>query len=94
MQELHPLAHSILVLRGRACHVAARSCETGNEAATYGVTDDREDNRYRCGRIFHGQSRGSTKQLQVWANDRWILLERKRITVLRPEALARIVRDE
>jgi hypothetical protein len=33
------------------------------------------------------------KQLQVWANDRWILLERKRITLLRPDALARIVGD-
>ncbi|MEA2881211.1 MAG: family transcriptional regulator, cyclic receptor protein [Bradyrhizobium sp.] len=34
------------------------------------------------------------KQLQVWANNHWILLERKRITVLRPDALARIVADE
>jgi CRP/FNR family transcriptional regulator, cyclic AMP receptor protein len=34
------------------------------------------------------------KQLQVWANNRWILLERKRITVLRPDALAQIVADE
>lgn len=34
------------------------------------------------------------KQLQVWASNRWILLERKRITVLRPDALARIVAAE
>src|SRR5258708_7785304 len=57
MQELHPLPHSILMLRGRAGHVAARSRETGNEAATYGVADDREDDRDRCGRIFCGQRR-------------------------------------
>lgn len=34
------------------------------------------------------------KQLQVWANNCWILLERKRITVLRPDALARLIADE
>jgi CRP/FNR family cyclic AMP-dependent transcriptional regulator len=31
------------------------------------------------------------KQLQVWAKDGWISLARKRITVLQPEALGRIV---
>jgi Crp-like helix-turn-helix domain len=34
------------------------------------------------------------KQLQVWANNRWILLERRRITVLQPDALARIIAPE
>jgi CRP-like cAMP-binding protein len=34
------------------------------------------------------------KQLQVWAKDQWISLARKRITVLQPDALARIVSDE
>jgi len=33
------------------------------------------------------------KQLQVWAKDQWISLARKRITVLQPDALARIVAD-
>jgi CRP-like cAMP-binding protein len=33
------------------------------------------------------------KQLQVWAKDHWISLARKRITVLQPDALARIVAD-
>src|SRR5258708_10893609 len=57
MQELHPLPHSILMRRGRAGHVAAWPRETGNGAATYGVADDREDDRDRCGRIFCGQRR-------------------------------------
>lgn len=34
------------------------------------------------------------KQLQVWANNRWVLLERKCITVLRPDALAQIIAGE
>ena len=34
------------------------------------------------------------KQLQVWAKDQWISLARKRITVLQPDALARIVSEE
>jgi CRP/FNR family cyclic AMP-dependent transcriptional regulator len=34
------------------------------------------------------------KQLQVWAKDQWISLGRKRITVLQPEALGRIVAED
>ena len=34
------------------------------------------------------------KQLQVWAKDQWISLARRRIVVLRPDALARIVAEE
>jgi CRP-like cAMP-binding protein len=34
------------------------------------------------------------KQLQVWAKDQWISLARKRITVLKPDALARIVAED
>ena len=34
------------------------------------------------------------KQLQVWAKDQWISLGRRRIVVLQPDALARIVAEE
>jgi len=34
------------------------------------------------------------KQLQVWAKDQWVTLARKRIAVLRPDALARIVSED
>lgn len=34
------------------------------------------------------------KQLQIWARDGWIRLERRLITVLKPEALARIIAAE
>ena len=34
------------------------------------------------------------KQLQVWAKDQWISLARRRITVLQPDALARIVSED
>ena len=33
------------------------------------------------------------KQLQIWAKDRWIKLERRRITVLCPRSLARIIAE-
>lgn len=33
------------------------------------------------------------KQMQIWAKDNWIKLERRRITVLRPNSLARIVAE-
>jgi hypothetical protein len=34
------------------------------------------------------------KQLQVWAKDQWISLARRRIVVLQPAELARIVEEE
>ena len=34
------------------------------------------------------------KQLQVWAKDQWVVLARRRITVVRPDALARIVAED
>jgi hypothetical protein len=34
------------------------------------------------------------KQLQIWVKERWIRLARKRIAVLQPDALARMLADE
>ena len=34
------------------------------------------------------------KQLQIWVRDGWIQLERRCITIVRPDALARIVGQE
>ena len=44
---------------------------------------------------FVGLSREMiNKQLQVWAKDNWIRLDRRKITVLQPDALARIVSED
>ena len=57
---------------------------------------ERGDRRISQDDLSHivGMSREMiNKQLQVWAKDQWISLARKRIIVLQPDALARIVAD-
>jgi CRP-like cAMP-binding protein len=74
-----------LDLRGLLVKTLLRLSQTAEQKGVIGISQ--ED----LSQIVGMSREMINKQLQIWAKDRLIKLERRRITVLRPDALGRIV---